>query len=119
MGKLFTYEMAARLLFTAVALGILLSALAVWRYVDAAQRLAGNEAAKIHEAGGDVTIESKNQAQGLMAADMERRRLQTEQSNMFIVGGVGLALIGLGWLGWDILRSRRRKSVAEAGAASA
>ena len=119
MRRIFNAELLNRLLFTVVALGILMIAGAGWRYVDAANILAHNPAAQIHDAGGEVTIESKSQAQGLMAADIERRRMQVEQSNMLIVGGIGLALIGLGWLGWDILRSRRRKAAADSGAAAA
>ena len=31
-----------------------------------------------------------------------------------IAGGIGLALLGLGWLGYDILRGRRRKQSSSA-----
>lgn len=97
-----------RLLFTAIVLGILMAGLAGWRYVDLANQLSGNQAAQIHAEGGEVALESKSQAHGLMAADIERRRLQAEQSNMLVVGGAGLALIGLGWFLGDLLRGRRR-----------
>ena len=109
MRGLLDTQLVDRLLFTAIALGALLAALGGWRYVDAANQLAGNAAAQIREAGGDVEIESKSQAQGLMAADIERRRLQGEQSNMMVVGGLGLALIGLGWLGYEFLRGRSKQ----------
>ena len=99
-----------RLLFTAILVGILLIAGAGYRYLDISNQLSGNMAAQIHDEGGEVTVESKAQAQGLMAADIERRRLVTEQYNMMIIGGVGLALLGLGWLGYDIVRGRRRRS---------
>ena len=102
-----------RLLFTAIVLGILLAAVGGWRYFDLANNLSSNQAAQIHEEGGEVAIESKNQARGLMASDIERRRILAEQRNMMMVGGAGLALIGLGWLLGDVLRGRRRN--AEAG----
>ncbi len=105
-----------RLLFTAIIGGLLLAGYAALRYVDLASRLSGNMAAQIHESGGEVELESKGQAQGLMASDIERRRLVAEQFTMMVVGGVGLALLGLGWLGADILRGRRKK--AEAASAS-
>ena len=54
-------------------------------------------------------MDSNAQAQGLMASDIERRRLVTEQYNMMVIGGIGLALLGFGWLGYDIMRGRRRK----------
>ena len=104
-----------RLLFTAIVVGLLLAAYGGWRYLDLSNQLAANPAAQIHQEGGEVELESKSEAHGLMAADIERRRLVAEQHNMMIAGGVGLALLGLGWLGYDILRGRRRKP-SDAGA---
>ena len=98
-----------RLLFTAIVVGILLAAYGGLRYLDLSNQLTANPAAQIHQEGGEVELESKSEAQGLMAADIERRRLVAEQHNMMIAGGAGLALLGLGWLGYDILRGRRRK----------
>ena len=105
-----------RLLFTAIVLGILMAAVAGWRYFDLANQLSSNQAAQIHEEGGEVAIESKSQAHGLMASDLERRRMLADQRNMMVVGGAGLALIGLGWFLGDILRGRRRKSEAQSSA---
>lgn len=102
-----------RLLFTAIVVGVLLAAYGGWRFVDLSNQLAANPAAQIHQEGGEVELESKSEAQGLMAADIERRRLVAEQHNMMIAGGVGLALLGLGWLGTDLLGSRRRKEVED------
>ena len=99
-----------RLLFTAIVVGIFMVAGAGFRYLDLSYQLAGNIAAQLHAEGGEVEVESKGQAQGLMASDIQRRRLVSEQFNMMILGGVGLALLGLGWLGNDILGSRRRKA---------
>lgn len=103
-----------RLLFTAIVLGILMAAVAGWRYFDLANQLSSNQAAQIHEEGGEVAIESKSQAHGLMASDLERRRMLADQRNMMMVGGAGLALIGLGWFLGDILRGRRRKAATAA-----
>ncbi len=105
-----------RLLFTAIVVGVLLAAYGGLRYLDLSNQLAVNPAAQIHQAGSEVELESKSEAHGLMAADIERRRLVTEQRNMMIAGGVGLALLGLGWLGYDILRGRRRKQVNDSSA---
>ena len=101
-----------RLLFTAIVIGILLAGYAGLREVELARRLSVNMAAQVHESGGEVAIATKSQAQRLMAADIERRRLVSEQSTMLIIGGFGLALIGLGWLGYDMRRGRRRKAEA-------
>ena len=110
MRGLLNSELIERLLFTIIIIGILLIAGAGYRYLDISNQLSGNPAAQIHEAGGEVELESKAQAQGLMAADIERRRLLTEQYNMMVIGGAGLALLGLGWLGYDMMRGRRRRS---------
>ena len=98
-----------RLLFTAIVVGILLAAYGGFRYLDLSNQLAANPAAQIHQDGGEVELETKSEAHGLMAADIERRRLVAEQRDMMIAGGIGLALLGLGWLGYDIMRGRRRK----------
>lgn len=106
-----------RLLFTAIVVGLLLATYGGWRFFDLSNQLAANPAAQIHQAGGEVEVESKSEAHGLMAADIERRRLVAEQREMMVAGGLGLALLGLGWLGYDILRGRRRKQ-AESSAES-
>ncbi|MDE2820895.1 MAG: hypothetical protein OXI40_14275, partial [Chloroflexota bacterium] len=51
-----------RLLFTAIVLGILMAVAGGWTYFDLANQLSSNQAAQIHEEGGEVAIESKNQA---------------------------------------------------------
>ena len=121
MRNLFDNGVLDRLLFTAIVVGLLLAAGGAIRYFMLQNELSTNLAAQVHESGGEVAIESKGQAQGLMASDIERRRLVAEQFNMMVIGGIGLALLGLGWLGNDLLGSRRRKAAAaieEASAAS-
>ena len=114
MRGLFNTELIERLLFTAIVLGILLVGYGAFRYLNLSNQLSGNTAAQIHEAGGEVELQSKAQAQGLMAADIERRRLVADQYNMMVLGGIGLALLGFGWLGNDIMRGRRRKMESSA-----
>ncbi|MCY4063249.1 MAG: hypothetical protein OXG53_12825 [Chloroflexi bacterium] len=118
MSKLTVTGLVERLFFTAIVVGILMAAGGAIRYFMLQNQLSSNMAAQIHEQGGEVAIESKGQAQGLMASDIERRRLVAEQFNMMILGGVGLALLGLGWLGHDVMGSRRRKPVAAAATSS-
>ena len=110
MRRLLNAELLERLLFSAIVGGIVLIAGAGLRYFYVSNQLAANLATQVHDEGSDVELESKSQAQGLMAADIERRRMVAEQYNMMVVGGIGLALLGLGWLGYDIMRGRRRKS---------
>lgn len=110
MNRLLDNELIERLLFTAIVVGILMAAGGAVRYLMINNELSANRAAQIHDDGGEVAIESKSQAQGLMASDIERRRLVSEQFNMMIVGGLGLALLGIGWLGTDIVRGRRKRA---------
>ena len=110
MRRLLNAELLERLLFSAIVGGIVLIAGAGLRYFYVSNQLAANMATQVHDEGSEVELESKSQAQGLMAADIERRRMVAEQFNMMIIGGIGLALLGLGWLGYDIMRGRRRKS---------
>ena len=112
MRGLLDKELVERTLFAAIVVGILMAGYAALQYVNLSQRLAGNMSAQIRESGEEVKLESKSQAQGLMASDIERRRLVTEQYDMMVLGGVGLAVLGLGWLGYDLARGRRRKVAA-------
>lgn len=114
MRGIFSGEIIEKLLFSAIVIGIALAAFAAYRYLDIGNQLAGNMAAQIHEEGGEVALESKAQAHNLMASDLTRRRLQSERFTMMIVGGAGLALLGLGWLGNDMLRARRKRSAGDA-----
>ena len=113
MNRILENEFIERLLFTAIVVGILMAAGGAIRYLMISNELSENLAAQIHDDGGEVAIESKRQAQGLMASDIERRRLVSEQFNMMILGGVGLALLGLGWLGTDLVRGRRKRASRE------
>ena len=110
MRNFLTAEFIERLLFTAIVVGILMVLAGAVRYVDLSGQLAANEAVQIHQSDEEVTVETNSQAHGLVAADLERRRLTEERFNMMVVGGAGLALIGLGWLAADIMRGRRRKA---------
>lgn len=103
-----------KLLFSAMLVGVLLAAFSALRYVELSNQLAENPAAQIRESGEAVQVDDAEAGYSLMSADIERRRQVDEQYNMMIIGGLGLALLGLGWLGSDIARSRRGKNPAKA-----
>ena len=113
MRKFFTAELFERLFFTAIVVGLLMTAVGGLRYVELSGRLAANEAVQVHQSGEEMTVETNSQVRGLVAADVERRRLEEERFNMMTLGGLGLALIGLGWLAADITRGRRRKAAMD------
>lgn len=121
MSKYLNSELLERLFFTMIVIGILASAIGAIRYFDLSNQIANNAAAQIRAEGTEVSVENTNEGYSLMTSDLELRRLIRDRSNMIMVGGVGLALIGAGWLLTDLTRSRRKKdadaptqSVAEA-----
>ena len=121
MSRILNHEFIERLLFTAIVIGILMLIFGGIQFTSLTYQLSNNEAAQIHSSGEEISPETNSEVRGLVASDMERRRLVNQRFNMMVVGGVGLALIGGGWIIMDILRGRRKnqdesavQSVAEA-----
>jgi hypothetical protein len=108
VARIFTQERINALIAALVLIGIALILVGVWRYVDAAQRLTGNQAQSIQTGDASFNIETPEQAQGLIAADVQRRRLEHQQNESLIMAGIGLASLALGWLGYDLVRTRRK-----------
>ena len=109
MSKIISGALVDKLLFSAMLVGLLLAVIGGLRYVDLSNRLADNPAAQIHHSGGEVQVETAGEGYNLMTADIERRRMVDEQYSMMMLGGAGLALLGLGWLLNDIVKARRRR----------
>lgn len=109
MLKLLNSELFERLLFTLIVVGILMTLFGAFKFIDISNQLATNEAAQIKRSGDEINPATTTEARGLVASDLERRDLVQERFNMMVVGGVGLAFIGAGWIISDILRSRRKK----------
>ncbi len=109
MTKILNSEFIERLIFTTIVIGILMTLFGAFRFFTLSNQLANNEAAKIHASGDEISPQTNTEVRGLVSADMERRELVKERFNMMVVGGVGLAFIGAGWIVMDILRSRRKK----------
>jgi len=106
--RIFTSERANAILAALIIIGLALILVGVWRYVDAAQQLAGNSAQAIQQGEAPLDIETPEQAQGLIASDLERRRLERQQNEALVMGGVGLATLALGWLAHDLVQARRK-----------
>lgn len=109
MTKILNSEFLERMIFTAIVIGILMTLVGAGRFFYISNQISGNAAAQIHASGEEIAPQTNSEVQGLVAADMELRDLVKDRFNMMTVGGVGLGLIGVGWIVMDILRSRRKK----------
>jgi hypothetical protein len=104
-----------RLAFTALIVGIILAGYAAYRVVTINNKLDKNIAEQVRRSGGLTESQvTTSEGFGLMSADLERRELRQDRNAAYVFGGVGLALIGVGWLGYDVLNSRKRRAVAQA-----
>ncbi len=95
------------LVFALIIIGVALILLAAQQYVDAATRLNDNLAYQAQQAGEAVPLESQAEAQILVGAGMEMRRLTAQRDRALMIGGGGLVLLALGWIGMDFARARR------------
>jgi hypothetical protein len=82
----------------------------VYQFVDATVQIQSNVSYQRESAGiTETPPASQAEAQMLMAGDVQYRSLRIQRSNALVYGGVGLAVVALGWLGYDFARSQRRK----------
>lgn len=96
-------------LMALILIGVILAVGGVIQFADAALRLQNNAAYQASIGGEPLTLGSQEQAQGLIAAGMEYRRLLAQRNNALILGGAGLVAGAVGWLVYDFLRSRERR----------
>ena len=113
MSKYLNGELVERLFFTMIVIGILMAIFGTLRFFDLSGQIGNNQAAQIQRDGEEIAPQTNSEAQGLVASDLERRRLVNDRFNMMVVGGIGLAFIGIGWIATDITRNRRKKSALE------
>jgi hypothetical protein len=109
MLKIFNREKLRPFLLALMIIGVLALALAAYRYLDAWTQLQNNQAYQFEVNGQTASPESEAMAQSLIAAGMEYRRLNLQRNEALMIGGSGLVLLALGWLGSDLLSGKRRK----------
>jgi hypothetical protein len=102
-----------------VLVGLLIGLYGVYRYVDAERKLADNEANKIIEAGGKVDVQQGDFGAGyeLFKSTIERDNLRRQRADALPFIGVGLAVIGVGWMGYEFVAwrgSRQRRDSEDA-----
>jgi hypothetical protein len=108
--RLLIHPLVERIVFTLVIVGILLGLFSVYRIIATSLQLNDNPAEQIQRSGEELNIQSTAEGRGLVAADLERRELVRERAQMIAAGGISLVLIGIGWAGYDLHRSQRRKA---------
>lgn len=92
-----------------VLVGMLLALFGTYRYVDASRRLGDNIAHQIRSSGEQIDPQTTAEARGLVAADVERRRLIGQRNDALLMGGAGLVTLAVGWIAYDYLRNRRER----------
>jgi hypothetical protein len=97
------------IVFAFIIIGILAGLFAAQQFIDASLRIQNNASYIAKSSEAALELQSQAEAQMLMAADVEYRRLLLQRDNALIVGGLGLASLALGWIGNDFVRARRRK----------
>jgi len=98
-----------RLLFTLIVIGLLAGLYSAVKLVDISSQLNNNMANQVHEDGSNLNLQSNAEGRMLYASDLERRQLLKERSQTIMIGGIGIALLGVGWFGYDLLNGRRKK----------
>ncbi len=81
----------------------------IYQYINANLQIQSNPAYQREISGIETPPQDQSEAQMFMASDVEYRRLRIQQSNSLVYGGIGLAVMALGWLGYDFSRTQRRK----------
>ncbi len=114
MQKLIDQEWFRSLFLTLIIVGILLLVFGVVRYFTLSHQMEQNRAFQIQSQNELVDPQSVSEAQGLIASGEELRQIESARTQSVIFVGVGLVLLGIGWLGRDWVQTRRRKAVKTA-----
>lgn len=96
-------------LMALILIGGALAVIGIIQFASATLSLQNNAAYQASIGGEPLALGSEEQAQGLIAASMEYRRLLAQRNTALILGGAGLVAGAVGWLGYDFLRSRQRR----------
>jgi hypothetical protein len=95
-----------------IIVGIVALLFGAYRFVDAATRIQNNQAFQIQSSGQPISPQDNGEAQSLIASGIEYHALVGQRNESLVIGGVGLVLVSLGFLGTDLLRSREKTVTA-------
>lgn len=110
LSRIFNRERVNALIMAFLLIAVVLIALGVIQFIDASLKLQGNLSQQMQS--GEITLDPQSaaEAQGIVAADIARRKLDRQRNTALVLAGAGLALGAVGWLGYDIARGRRSKA---------
>jgi hypothetical protein len=95
------------LTLAALIIGVLLVVTGAAFFVDASIKLPKNLAYQARSSGTEIPLQSEAEGRMLMAADIEARSLESQRDQALIIGGAGLVVVALGWIGYNFVNSRR------------
>jgi len=116
MSRLFNRDLFERFVFTIIVIGILMTMFSIFKFIDTSNQLSHNQAAQIHASGQQISPTTQTEVQGLVASDLERRKLVQTRFEALVIGGFGLAFIGGGWIMMDLIRNRKKGNQTQANA---
>ncbi|MCY3947447.1 MAG: hypothetical protein OXF44_14310 [Anaerolineaceae bacterium] len=115
MGQLANADWLRGVFTALVVVGLSLAGYSAWRYLDADRELQGNVAQVIMSRQQAVSPGSSAEVQGLVGADVARRELLSQQYDVLMLGGGGLVILSLGWLGLNLAPYLRSRMAAHSG----
>lgn len=110
--RLFDKPWMKSVVLALVIVGVAAIAYNVFQYVSLARAIEDNPAYRLRQSGQVENMESQVEVQMLAVADQNLRDLLQQRYVAMFGIGTGIALISLGWIGSDIIRTRRRNALA-------
>jgi hypothetical protein len=106
--KLLQTDFFRTLMLALALLGVLAVGYAGYTYFQARDVIA-----RVDSIASDIEGMTPEQQQAVLSSIppallIEQRQAIQDQTRSLIIGGVGLVGIGVGWLGYDVSRSRRQ-----------
>ncbi len=108
MRNLAQKEWVKSLFLAVLIIGIAAAAYAVYSFLTTQYQIGQNLAYQVQNELIPFNMENPSESEGLMLmrADLELHRLQADLSRSIIIGGAGLILIAVGWIGREVIRPR-------------
>ncbi|MCQ3929882.1 MAG: hypothetical protein DPW16_05450 [Chloroflexi bacterium] len=105
-------KVASGILVTIILLGFAIGGYGVYQYVDAELKLRDNEAEKLIDSGQEVEVNNFNEGYELFKATVERDELRDQRADALPYMGVGMAVVSVGWLGYELIPVLRKNRQA-------